>query len=150
MPIFHFLKISVKENLMSINKSLTFIKRRQFWGIIFLNFFQNSLKSICVDLWLLKMFKMFNFRCHFCKTKKTHITLVLIQQWSDLQLLRYGVWQTEISDFDSFFTLLTPKNPQKSEFLKNEKTCWRYNFTQVYQKSGSYDVCFLRYGVWQT
>ena len=38
------------------------------------------------------------------------------------------------------------KNP-KIKILKNEKSCWRYHQNDVYQKSQSYDVRFLRYGV---
>ena len=42
-----------------------------------------------------------------------------------------------------------PPNPclklQKSKFLKNEKNCWWYHHLNVYQKSQSYDVQFLRY-----
>ena len=34
--------------------------------------------------------------------------------------------------------------PEKSDFWKNEKICWRYHFTQVYQKPQSYEVQFLR------
>ena len=46
-----------------------------------------------------------------------------------------------------FYPLKTPK----MKILKNEKICWRYrHFTLVYQKSQSYDVWFLRYGVRQT
>ena len=46
-----------------------------------------------------------------------------------------------------FVSLKTPK----IKILKNEKICWRYHhFTHVYQKSQSYDVWFLRYGVRQT
>ena len=45
-----------------------------------------------------------------------------------------------------------PVYPTKNtKILKNEKICWRYHhhFTHVYQKSQSYDVRFLRYGVRQ-
>ena len=36
---------------------------------------------------------------------------------------------------------------KKSKFYKNEKNTWRYhNFAYVYQKLGSDDVWFLRYG----
>ena len=35
---------------------------------------------------------------------------------------------------------------KKSEFWKNEKTCWRYyHFTYLYQKRQSYEVRFLKY-----
>ena len=41
------------------------------------------------------------------------------------------------------------KNP-KIKILKNENICWRYHhFTNVYQKSQSYDVRFLKYRVRQ-
>ena len=36
------------------------------------------------------------------------------------------------------------EKPKKSEFLENEKNCWRYHqFTHVYQKPQSYEVQFL-------
>ena len=39
----------------------------------------------------------------------------------------------------------------KIKIFKNEKSCLRYHhFTHVYQKSESYDVPFLRYGMRQT
>ena len=42
------------------------------------------------------------------------------------------------------------EKPEKSDFWKNEKNCWRYHhFTHVYQKPQSYEVQFLRYGVRQ-
>ena len=41
--------------------------------------------------------------------------------------------------------------PGKSKFWKNEKNTWRYyHLTHVNHKWQSYDVWFLRYGVWQT
>ena len=59
----------------------------------------------------------------------------------------YSSWakQTEIGNFRSFFALYPSKKPQ------NEKIYWRYyHFTHVHQKSQSYDLWFLRYGVQQT
>ena len=39
---------------------------------------------------------------------------------------------------------------KKIKFWKTEKITWRYyHFTIVYQKSWSYAILFLRYGVWQ-
>ena len=52
-----------------------------------------------------------------------------------------------LGHFLPFYSIKTPK----LKILKNEKVCWRYHhFAHVYQKSQSYDVCFLRYGVRQT
>ena len=50
-----------------------------------------------------------------------------------------------------FWHLLTNfEKAEKSDFWKNERLCWRYHhFTNVYQKSQSYDVQFLRYEVRQ-
>ena len=46
-----------------------------------------------------------------------------------------------------FFALLPPNNP-KNENGKNGKKAWRYHlFTQVYKKSWSYAILFLRYGM---
>ena len=40
------------------------------------------------------------------------------------------------------------KKPEKSDFRKNEKRCWRYHhFTHVFQKPQSSGVQFLRYKV---
>ena len=51
----------------------------------------------------------------------------------------------------SFWRLLMNfEKPEKSDFRKNEKICWRYHhFTHVYQKPQSYEVQFLRYKVRQ-
>ena len=68
--------------------------------------------------------------------------------------MRYRVKHIEIGNFRSFFALLLPpphpkKNP-KIKILKNEKNCLRYHhFTHVYQKSQSFDVQILKYGVRQ-
>ena len=82
-------------------------------------------------------------------TRRYHYFIPVYQKsWYDQQLLRYSVWPTEICNYGSFFALLTPK---KSEFWKNEKSCWRYyHFTHVYLKRKSYEVWFLRYGATQT
>ena len=47
--------------------------------------------------------------------------------------------------FWAFFCLLP--NPKNVNFKKWKKA-WRYHFTQVYQKSWSYAILFLRYGTW--
>ena len=53
--------------------------------------------------------------------------------------------------FGPFFALSPPNNLENQNFEKRKKTFWRYHhFTHVYQKSESYDVCFLRYVVQQT
>ena len=73
--------------------------------------------------------------------------------WYDLQFLRYRALQTETGNFGSFFALLPPSKAEKSKFWekKKKKSSWRYHhFTHVYQKSSSYDVWFLRYGISQT
>ena len=58
--------------------------------------------------------------------------------------------QTQIGNFRSFLAFIPLKTP-KIKILKNKKICWRYHhFTHVHQKSQSYNVRFLRYGVRQT
>ena len=69
-------------------------------------------------------------------------------QWYDLQFLRYRAWQNKIGNFRSFVALLLSWKPKKSKFWKNENR-WKYHFIHAYQKSQSYDVQFLRYGVRQ-
>ena len=47
----------------------------------------------------------------------------------------------------AIFYPFTPLTPQKNE--KRKKKPWRYHhFTQMYQKSWSYAILFLRYGTW--
>ena len=62
-------------------------------------------------------------------------------------------WMTDvivIYHFGLFFALLSPWQPQKSKFWKNEKNTWRYDhFTYVYQKLWSDNVQFLRYAARQ-
>ena len=66
----------------------------------------------------------------------------------------YSSWDIEqnivklviLGHFLLFYPLKTPK----IKILKNQKNCWRYHFTHVYQKSQSYDVWFLRHEVRQT
>ena len=64
------------------------------------------------------------------------------------------IWSTTDRIFchsGPFFALLPPYGSRKSKLWKIEKTTrWYYHFTHVYHKCQSYDVWFLRYGVWQT
>ena len=53
--------------------------------------------------------------------------------------------------FGLFFTLLAPKQLEKSKFYENEKNARRYHqFKDVYQKLRSDDTRFLRNGAWRT
>ena len=84
-------------------------------------------------------------------------TQVYQKSWSHAILfLRYGTWQMKIFHFGLFFVLLPPpplpQTAQKNEnLIKNEKkNSWRYHhIIQIYQKSWSYAIMFLRYDVWQ-
>ena len=63
----------------------------------------------------------------------------------------YGSWDMKCTRQNSFFTLGYPPNSLKKKIQKNEKkkNAWRYHhFTQVYQKSWSFAILFLRYGTW--
>ena len=64
----------------------------------------------------------------------------------------WDIWRARLQlvILGHFLTSPSPSVPlklEKSEFKKNEKNCWRYHFTHVYQKPQSYDLWFLRYGV---
>ena len=64
--------------------------------------------------------------------------------------LKYGV-RRNVLPFWAIFYPFTPLTKQKIKLFKNKKSIWRcYHFTHMYQKPLSYDVCFLRYGVWKT
>ena len=68
----------------------------------------------------------------------------------------YWSWDMAHDRYNYYFTFrlishpFTPLTAQKIKFQKNEKNAWRCDhFTQVYQKSWSYAVLVLRYGMWQ-
>ena len=59
------------------------------------------------------------------------------------------VKQIQNGNFGSFLPFIPLKAP-KIKILKNEKIYWRYHhFTHMHQKSQSYDVWFLTFGVRQ-
>ena len=67
----------------------------------------------------------------------------------------YSSWDIECDRLKlailSLFCPFTPLKTKKSKVLiKWQKHYWRYHFTHMYQKFQSYDVWFLRYGVWRT
>ena len=91
---------------------------------------------------------------NFKKMKKKswwyhHFTKLYQKSWSYAILpLRYGMWRMQLFLFIlGYFLPFYPHNSPKNEtFKKNEKKAWRYHhFTQVYQKSWSYGILFLRY-----
>ena len=94
---------------------------------------------------------------NFKKKKKNteryhHFTEVYQKSWSyAILFLRYGTWQMYC--YFSFWAILVPFTPitaQKMKISKKWKKAWRYHhFTQVYQKSWSYTILFLRYGTWR-
>ena len=83
-----------------------------------------------------------------------HFTHVHQKSWSHvILLLRYGTWRRDIIVifyFGLFFALLPPNLPKKWKFKKKWKKPWSYHHvTQVYQKSWSYPILFLRYSAWR-
>ena len=76
-----------------------------------------------------------------CVQKPTIIGDTIPEIWSETIFFCY---------FGSFLALLTPSplTTQKTKFLKMKKDIWRcHHFKLVLQKTRSYDVCLLRYGV---
>ena len=64
-----------------------------------------------------------------------------------------GIWSmTDIflSLWASFCPFTAVTTPRKSKLWKIEISTWRYVILHVYYKWWSYDVWFLRYGMWQT
>ena len=77
---------------------------------------------------------------HFTRVPKTTII------WNTVPEI-----QSETVILSYFLPFYPPLTTQKIKLLKNEKQSWRYyHFTHAYHKWKSYDVWFLRYGVWQT
>ena len=70
------------------------------------------------------------------------------KSWYNLKFLRFRAWWTEIGNF---WIVFCPFTPEKSQFWKIKKNCWRYyHFTHVYQKPQLYDARLLKYRVRQT
>ena len=88
---------------------------------------------------------------------KSLLTQVYQKSWSYAVLfLKYGTWLMYFL-FWAIFCLFTPppptppNNPKNPNFKKMKKEPWRYrHLTQVYQKSWSNALLFLRYGARQT
>ena len=70
--------------------------------------------------------------------------------------MMYGSWDIEhdgqiFLSCSTIFCRFNPLTTQKWKSSKNEKNTWiYYHFTHLYHKWQSYDVWFLKYGVWQT
>ena len=62
----------------------------------------------------------------------------------DVWFLRYKTQGTEFFVIRTIFCLFTPITTQKINILKKWKDAWIYQFTQMYQKSWSYTILFLR------
>ena len=67
--------------------------------------------------------------------------------------MMYSSWDTQWDrrKFLSFWAIFCPFTTWKIKILTLKKNTWRYYyFTHLHHKWQSYDVWFLRYGVWQT
>ena len=70
-----------------------------------------------------------------------------INEW----FLKCKVRQTEIFVILGKFLPFQPPDNPENQNVKIEKITWRhYHFTHLYHTWQSYDVCFLRYGIWRT
>ena len=88
------------------------------------------------------------------KWKKTPWDIIILHMYTikDNHMI-YGSWI--IKHNTEFFVILSyflhfypPNNPKNQNLEKMKKNPWRYHhFTIVYQKSWSYTILFLRYGV---
>ena len=103
----------------------------------------------------------------FKNEKKTPGDIIILHKYTlnDNHMI-YGSWDVKcnrqdffvILDHDrcnfyfSFWAIFCPfthLTSQEMKISKNEKKSWRYHhLTQVYQKSWSYAIMFLRYGPW--
>ena len=67
----------------------------------------------------------------------------MMHGFSDIE----GIRQIFFVILDRFLAFYPPNNPKNQNFEKLTKICVEYHhFTQVYQKSRSYAILFLRYG----
>ena len=104
------------------------------------------------SLWTQKM-KIFKKSKKKKKKKKTwryYKFTNVYHKWQsyDAWFFRYRGNQTKFFVIlDRFLAFYPPNNPKNQNFEKLKKICVEYHhFTQVYQKSRSYAILFLRYG----
>ena len=102
-------------------------------------------------------FALWTQKIKICKKWKKHQRYyhftTVYHKWQsyDVWFLTYGVQHTTFFVIFDHSCPFTPITTRKLKFWKNEENTWRYyHFTHVYHKWHSYDVWFLRYGVWQT
>ena len=130
------------------------------------------------DVWFLRyrvqQTDFFSFCTIFCPFTSppppftTH-TIKILQKWKkpprDIIILHkctiidnhmiYRSWDINCNtDFfchlGPFFTFYPPNCPKNENIKKKLKNTWRcHHFTQEYQKSWSYAILFLKYGMWQ-
>ena len=91
---------------------------------------------------------------NFEKMKKTPWDIIILHMYTiNENHMMYGSWNMECNrqNFYSFWNIFcpfAPNNPENQNFEKMKKSACRYhNFTKVYQKSWSYAILFLRYGM---
>ena len=77
----------------------------------------------------------------------------VLKKWLyTILFLRYGVWWMQLLLFilGNFLPFHTPNCPKTKISKKRKKNNARiyHHFTQVYQKSWSYTILFMRYGTW--
>ena len=95
---------------------------------------------------------------NFEKVKNTSGDIIILRMCTkNHNHMRYGSWDTEWDrqNFLSLWAILclfTLQSTWKIKILKKwKKKAYRYHhFTLDYHRGQSYDVCFLRYGGWQT
>ena len=92
---------------------------------------------------------------NFEKMKKNPGNIIILHKCTiNENHMMYVSWDImhDRQNFLSFWTVFCPFTPlttQKIKIFKEWKCTWRYHhFTQVQQKSWSYAILFLRYGVW--
>ena len=87
----------------------------------------------------------------FFKKIKKNTSRYHYQNLDDMICSSWDIEQNKLKLILGHFLPFTHLKTTKIKILKNEKICWRYHhFIHVHQKSQSYDVQFLRYGVSQT
>ena len=80
---------------------------------------------------------------HKCTKNHDHIPYSSRDMMRDVCNCYFSLWANFCP-----FTPVTP--PPKWKFQKMKKIAWRYHhFAQVYRKSWSYAILFLKYGTWR-
>ena len=138
----HCLILCLYWQFVMTKKSHTCEEGRAHVRISFWHLLMNFEKPKKSEFWRNKERKMLEMSSFYTCVHKTTII------WGTVLEIQSETECFVISGYFLPFCPPPPQQPRKPKFWKNEKSIWRcHHFKLVQQKTWSYDVCLVRYGV---